>query len=70
MSTKLSVFAKFMAGALLSAVAFWVLENHWRHALGILPYALFLTCPLMHLFMHHGHRGHHGHSGDNRPAQP
>jgi hypothetical protein len=21
-----------------------------------LPYALFLACPLTHLFMHHGHR--------------
>lgn len=59
MSTKLDLFVKFMIGALLSAVAFWVLENHWQHALGILPYALFLTCPLMHLFMHHGHQGHH-----------
>ena len=59
MSTKFNIFAKFLIGALLSAAAFWILENHWRHALGILPYALFLTCPLMHLFMHHGHHGHH-----------
>ena len=49
----------FLIGALLSAAVFWVLENHWQHALGILPYALFLTCPLMHLFMHHGQHGHH-----------
>lgn len=61
MSTRLNLFVKFLIGALLSAVAFWVLENHWQHALGILPYALFLTCPLMHLFMHHGH--HEGHDG-------
>ncbi|WP_447274122.1 DUF2933 domain-containing protein [Burkholderia sola] len=25
----------------------------------MLPYLLLLSCPLMHLFMHHGH-GHHG----------
>ena len=29
------------------------------HALGALPYLLLLACPLMHLFMHHGHGGHH-----------
>lgn len=63
MSNKLNGFVKFLIGALLSAAAFWILENHWQHALGFLPYALFLTCPLMHLFMHHGRGGHHGHSG-------
>ena len=59
MTASKNVFVKLLIGALLSAGAFWVLENHWQHALGILPYALFLTCPLMHLFMHHGHHGHH-----------
>jgi len=70
MDRKANVFVKLLIGALLSALAFWVLENHWQHALGILPYALFLTCPLMHLFMHHGHGGHHGQSGGDRPNQP
>jgi hypothetical protein len=28
--------------------------------LAFLPYLLFLSCPLMHLFMHHGH-GHQHH---------
>jgi hypothetical protein len=28
--------------------------------MGMLPYLLFLACPLMHLFHHHGHGGHHG----------
>ncbi len=68
MSAKLDRFVKFLIGALLSALAFWVLENHWQHAFGLLPYALFLTCPLMHLFMHHGHDGHHDHS--DRAAKP
>jgi hypothetical protein len=35
--------------------------------LGALPFFLFLSCPLMHLFMHHGHGGHGGHS-DHDPA--
>ena len=42
--------------------AFYVLREHWGHALGALPYLLLLACPLMHLFMHHGHGGHH-HAG-------
>ncbi|WP_439896134.1 DUF2933 domain-containing protein [Rhizobium aegyptiacum] len=33
------------------------------HVLGILPWLLILACPLMHLFMHHGHGSHTGHSG-------
>lgn len=70
MTSKWNVFAKMLIGALLSAAAFWVLQNHWQHALGLLPYVLFLTCPLMHLFMHHGHGGHHhGDTGANRPPE-
>lgn len=46
--------------------AFYVLREHYQHALGVLPYLLLLACPLMHLFMHHGHGGHHH---DNGPGQ-
>ncbi|MCB4824493.1 DUF2933 domain-containing protein [Roseicella aerolata] len=46
-------------------VAFFVLREHYEHALGLLPYLLLLACPLMHLLMPHGHGGHHGH-GDAR----
>jgi hypothetical protein len=63
MPSKANRFVTLLIGALLSAAAFWVLESHWQHALGLLPYALFLTCPPMHLFMHHGHGEHHGHAG-------
>lgn len=37
-------------------VLFYVLREHWVHALGVLPYAILLLCPLMHLF--HGSHGH------------
>ena len=30
------------------------------HVLGVLPFLLLLACPLMHVFMHHGH-GQSGH---------
>jgi hypothetical protein len=39
---------------------FYVLREHWGHAVGLLPYLLLLlACPLLHLF--HGHGGHGGH---------
>lgn len=45
---------------------FYVLREHWGHALGALPYLLLLACPLMHLFMHRGHGHHRGGAGDGR----
>ena len=43
--------------------AFYLFLEHRAHALGFLPYALLLACPLMHLFMHGGHGGQsHRHS--------
>lgn len=68
MSRKLNGFVKFLIGAVLSALAFWILDNHLQHTLGLLPYALFLTCPLMHLFMHHGHGRHRDHGAGREPG--
>ena len=39
---------------------FFLFTEHRAHVLGALPYLLLLACPLMHLFMHHGHGHHHG----------
>ncbi len=50
-----------MGGSLIVIVLFFVLREHWGHALGLLPYLLLLACPLMHLFHGHGHHGHGGH---------
>lgn len=55
MSDRLKGFAWMTALAVASAATFWWLRDHWGHALGFAPYLLFLACPLMHLFMHHGH---------------
>jgi hypothetical protein len=32
-----------------------------------LPYALLLPCPLLYVFMHHGHDGHSGHDAEQHP---
>ncbi|MDO8464288.1 MAG: DUF2933 domain-containing protein [Gallionella sp.] len=47
----------------LAIAAFFLFAEHRAHLLGILPYLLLLACPLMHLFMHHGHGddGQHTH---------
>ncbi|SMC29409.1 Protein of unknown function [Andreprevotia lacus DSM 23236] len=47
--------------------AFFLLTEHTAHVLGALPYLLLAACPLMHVFMHHGHGHHHGH--DHTPAR-
>ena len=45
-----------------SIAAYFLLTEHLAHVLGALPFLLLLTCPLMHVFMHHGH-GEHGSHG-------
>lgn len=40
---------------LLAIAAFFLLTEHAAHLYGVLPFLLLLPCPLMHLFMHHGH---------------
>ena len=54
----------------MGAVAtYFLLSEHRAHFFGALPFLLLLACPLMHIFMHHGHGGHGGghaghHGGD------
>ena len=49
----------------LIVAGFFLLTEHTAHVFGVLPWLLILACPLMHLFMHHGHRG--GHDQAPRP---
>ncbi|PWS34372.1 hypothetical protein DFH01_25470 [Falsiroseomonas bella] len=44
--------------------AFYVLREHYAHALGLLPYLIILACPLLHLFGH----GRHGRNGNHRQS--
>ncbi|NRP74805.1 hypothetical protein ILFOPFJJ_05727 [Ensifer psoraleae] len=52
------------AASLTVIAAFFVLREHWQHALGLASYLLLLACPLMHLF--HGHGRHRHGAGDHR----
>ena len=45
--------------------AFYLWTEHRAHLLGALPFLIFLACPLMHFFMHHGH----GHTHDADPEK-
>ena len=59
----------------LGAVAlYFLLTEHRAHFFRALPFLLLLACPLMHIFMHHGHGGHggsenHPHDGPQRAAE-
>lgn len=40
---------------LAALVAFLILNGHGDHLLSLVPLLVLFACPLMHLFMHHGH---------------
>jgi hypothetical protein len=62
---KSSIWKNPIVWVCIAAVGYWLYTYHLEHALGFLPYAILLLCPLLHIFMHGGH-GHGGHShGDN-----
>lgn len=48
-----------LIGFLLVSGYFLISEHraHLGGMLSYLPFLLLLACPLMHVFMHHGHRG-------------
>jgi hypothetical protein len=50
--------------AFLAIGGFYLWMEHRAHLLGVLVYLPLLACPLMHLFMHHGHGGHGSNSRD------
>lgn len=45
--------------------AILLIAEHRLHVLGYLPWLILLACPLMHVFMHHGH----GHKGKHTPTE-
>ena len=51
--------SRYAVGLLVfgAVAAYFLLSEHRAHFIGALPYLLLLACPIMHLFMHHGHGG-------------
>ena len=49
--------SRYAAGLVIigGVAVFFLFTQHRAHFLGALPFLLILACPLMHLFMHHGH---------------
>lgn len=50
--------------------AYFLLSEHRAHFFGALPFLLLLACPLMHIFMHHGHGGQGGRQQPDTSAPP
>jgi len=53
----------------LIVAGFFLLTEHTAHVFGVLPWLLILACPLMHIFMHHGHHGGHGQAPGPKPDE-
>lgn len=45
----------------IAIIAYFLLVEHRHHLTEWSPYLIILLCPLMHLFMHHGHGKHTHH---------
>lgn len=54
--------SRFAVGLVVmgAIAAYLLLSEHRAHFLGALPLLLLLSCPLMHVFMHHGHDHRNG----------
>ena len=51
----------------LAISGFYLVTEHRAHLIPYLPWLFLAACPLMHVFMHHGHGGHQHHGGRDEP---
>ena len=56
--------------AFLAIAAFFLIVEHRAHVFGVLPYVLFLLCPVLHLLMHGRHSGTHTDHEARPPRRP
>ena len=55
----------------LIVIGFFLITEHTAHVLGALPFLLVAACPVMHLFMHHGHHADTDHQkNSSSPTEP
>lgn len=59
-SSTWSIYSRIVFIAFAVTALGLIAYEHRAHFLGVLPWLLILACPLMHLFMHHGHGNHTG----------
>jgi hypothetical protein len=68
-TTNVRPVGTYVFWAFCGIAALFLLYEHTMHVLGVLPYLLLLACPLMHMFMHHGHGQRdapvHDHTGNS-----
>lgn len=63
------ITAKVSFLILCGLAAAFILYWHWQHAIDALPFLVVLACPLMHLFMHHGHGSHVHHAERSKNSE-
>jgi hypothetical protein len=52
----------------LGVGGFFLITEHTAHVFGALPWLLLAACPLIHVFMHHGHHGSRDRSSGHTEA--
>ena len=67
---RMPVGAKLVFIGFALVAGYYLFTEHAAHVLTALPLLLFLSCPIMHLFMHHGHSHGHGMPPTKGPKMP
>lgn len=57
-----------VALCIIAVIGYFLLMEHRQHVFQALPFLILLLCPLMHIFMHHGHGDHKQHDDTNDEA--
>ena len=50
----------------LAVIAYYLLTEHLQHVIAYLPFLILAACPIMHIFMHHGHNRHDDHGNQEQ----
>lgn len=71
--SKSQVAAKWVFAGFVLIAAYFLITEHRAHVAGWLSaygvWLFLLACPLMHLFMHHGHGDHDSGKASNESAK-